>query len=82
MSMRITVEQKHIDKAERGLCEFCPVALAMAEVLGGIVTVSSGHFSFKGNRYLLPFLAVEFVEDFDWGQPVEPFSFKIEDIAA
>lgn len=84
--MKITVTKKHIDAGIRNDCERCPIALAILESVpdSASPTVDHSEISFlKDNRFTLvhsdtPRSAEEFIERFDNGLPVQPFTFEIE----
>jgi hypothetical protein len=83
----VSVTAGHIAKGERDSCRFCPVARAISEALPGIelVAVDSAHVTFGhpagwyGWRQIdLPDSATRFIEAFDLGDPVEPFTFELD----
>lgn len=77
--MLIEVTREDIDHGLAGSCGSCPVALAIRRrfpdgwVRVGIRCVYAG-----GRAYHLPSGAIEFIERFDGGMPVEPFSFELD----
>lgn len=80
--MKIKVTQEHIDKGERSLCAFCPVALAFKDVFPDKkVQAGIGVAIIEDAKYLLaeywdlPREASNFIEQFDRGFPVYPFEF-------
>lgn len=81
----ISVTQENIDEGERNVCSDCPVALAiMAAVpgaLGVTVRFETATVSLDGHRRLLlslPREATEFIESYDDGADVSPFTFTAE----
>ncbi len=83
--MTIHVTQSHIDAGIKGQCTQCPIALAARVAIGqghriqvsfcNIIAICGGY---KSTLYPLPQEAQAFVEAFDAGQPVQPFSFKVD----
>lgn len=88
--MTINVTQHHIDIGKQQSLDFCPVALAIKDVVGfPWVLVSPGVVFLGGviecmrlmgldKRMPLPEIASRFVEAFDEGDPVAPFQFELE----
>lgn len=81
----ITVTAQHIAKGGRDSYRRCPVARAVSEALPGVelVAVDSARVSlgFGWPQYReidLPDAATRFIEAFDLGDPVEPFSFELD----
>jgi hypothetical protein len=83
--MKITLEQKHIEQGIRNNPRQCPIALAINERLDGYFA-SVGPFdlvlipaSKKFNRFCRnPLEFKAFMNLFDKGQPVEPFTFDLD----
>ena len=77
MKYKIEITQEDIDRGMRGRSDFCPVALALRRKWP---EAEMGCFACDlGNRLVLvPELVSKFVEDFDSGKPVKPFTFEIE----
>lgn len=82
--LRVEVKQEHIFHGRRGNCARCPIALALQEqfaVIRDRVAVMNQWLgvycpSQVGFRYRLPPGATAFIEDFDDGVPVHPFTFE------
>jgi hypothetical protein len=83
----ISVTAEHIAKGERDSCRFCPVARAISEALPDIelVAVDSAYASFghpdawpRCREIALPDPATRFIEAFDAGDPVKPFTFELD----
>jgi hypothetical protein len=76
--LTIDVTQEDI---ERGyiVCRDCPIELAVMRADKTINFVKAGKLGLimKNNCYALPSIALEFIEKFDNGHKVEPFSFEI-----
>lgn len=77
--MLIEVKQKHIDEGAKGSCSRCPIALALLDaghrdVWIGNITL---YTSVRKETYLPP-KAIQWINNFDDGLPVLPFSFEIE----
>lgn len=80
-SRTVTVTEADIAAGERKRCTVCPVALAMKRDLGW-------KFAFAGPTYLrdgiskdqvpTPPAVLTFMDAFDSGSPVRPFSFTVE----
>ena len=85
MNYKISVSQKHIDDGIRGLCKYCPVALAIEEALAGKyqqVNVTNYNLWIDNGDIIpiyigLPESVQAFICDYDKDSPVEPFSFEI-----
>lgn len=82
--MKIEVTQEDIERGTRGHCALCPVARAVKRAMrtedvwaDGVAIVLTRH---GDNRLFLdtPDEAICFMEEFDAGEPVEPFSFELE----
>lgn len=74
--MEVKVTQEHIDKGKQGSSIKCPIAIALEE-MGHIACVSRLSVLVMNRNFYLPFIASEFVKDFDAGRPVKPFSFVL-----
>jgi hypothetical protein len=85
MAKKIRVTQDDIDAGVRYNCTFCPVAIALMRAGYDDPEVhSTGHFTFlDGSTSKLYLMADEviqpFIEAFDDGDFVAPFSFTIEE---
>ena len=86
VSILIEVRQSHIDHGQRNSCKACPIGLAMRERLGPFcngVTVGQKFATVLGadkntpQRFAMPTVTAAFVERFDFGFPVKPFSFRV-----
>ena len=81
--MLIKVKEEHIQKGEKCNAEACPVALAIKEALGTNVVHVDPYFDslfINGSSYKCSMDLTYFVEEFDAGEKVEPFSFELEKI--
>lgn len=80
--MTITVTQHDIDHGRRGDCVWCPIALAASRAIGAEVYADGAEIFSINNRYQFqaetPEEACRFMEEFDAGEPVVPFSFELE----
>lgn len=83
MKIKIDVTQEDIDKGEQGTPNACPIALACVragytnpDVDGLCISITAP----DGGRVhaVTPKVATLFVEYFDGGLEVEPFSFEID----
>lgn len=79
---KLTVEitERHIKKGKVGDHFQCPIALAIRSlgILGvNVSAFGSAYFTVKGAHYTvkLPKKAQTFINKFDSGKPVKPFSF-------
>jgi hypothetical protein len=77
--MKIQVTQQDIDEGIAGKCYDCPIALAIARVLHirlrvfrTIVIYSFGYLIF------LPNCVIQFIDQFDNNEPVQPFEFELD----
>lgn len=84
MKIKIEVTQKHIDNGKSEDCYSCPIALAVSEHLHEYVEahVMHGSVSFlpitgRDTVTKLPFEVRDFINEFDEGGEVEPFSFEL-----
>lgn len=76
--MIIEVTQEDIAKGiSRSTCA-CPVALAVSRHLGLNWVSFETVTTLNGTKYRLPSKAIEFVQFFDVGREVKPFSFQLE----
>lgn len=81
--MKIIVNPDHIKRGRRGLCWACPVALAIAEALGGScnpwISPEAIFITRHGRQVALsiPETVVEFMTRFDAGRSVQPFEFEL-----
>ena len=86
--MKITVKQKHIDRAVEtkattgytwSASNSCPIALAIKNRywIPRRVVVGVRDCHIGDNEYNLPKEATDFIRKFDKGLEVKPFSFKI-----
>lgn len=76
--MKITVTQEDIDNGERGDECRCPIALALNRIVpGGKVHSYSAELPKGREEIPLPSAACYFVEKFDTGKPVQPFTFDL-----
>jgi hypothetical protein len=85
MKLKIEVTAEDIQNGMPGWCGKCPVALAVRRALGGFVKrevasvgVSYAAVYVDSRIHMLPSDARMFVQNFDEGEPVEPFDFEIE----
>ena len=84
--MIVNVTQEDIQRGKRAETNACPVAMAIKQTIGPLWCVSvipNNVYFYRGiaeeNR-LLPQEATEFIETFDAGNIVAPFSFEIDDL--
>jgi hypothetical protein len=84
MEITVNVTQRDIERGIRSKCSDCPVALAVKRALGKRVKVFSGvstsylYLDHNKKPFPLPASAVEFIDRFDSGHKVEPFTFKLK----
>lgn len=82
--MIIKVTNKHIKKYKRRnlSCTKCPVALAVAERIGGVTWVSDRCISLDLGHTIkhikAPRSVTRFVKSHDAGRPIRPFNFKLD----
>ena len=83
-TIRPSITDEDIDNGRQDDCEECPVALAIARELtaekfcGFLLSVQRERVVINNGEYLLPPIAVRFIEEFDSGGTVGPFSFALE----
>ncbi len=77
--MLINVTQKNIEEGEKQSFTSCPIALAIKEQLGDRkdVHVDEDICAINGKEYYLTIAARKFVNSFDEGKVVKPFSFNV-----
>lgn len=79
----INVTQADIDAGVKQECFRCPIALAARRVFDHDVSVDDEYIihyastEVKADFYALPDEARQFVQHFDHGDPVTPFSFEV-----
>lgn len=79
MKVEINVSHRHIRCGTPGNYCFCPIVLAIQEVLPGWRVEAFGNFAVLNKRAVrLPVECAVFVGRFDNGLPVEPFSFLLD----
>lgn len=80
-TMIIRVHQVDIDLGVRGDCSKCPIAEAIFRATGHAVQVWAICFTVTstGQDHPLPASARHFRARFDMGQPVQPFTFELDD---
>jgi hypothetical protein len=81
--LTINVTERHIKEGTRGDCGYCPVALAVGEVIDSPQTeISVGHERViifdTHQRAILPPEARQFISLFDKRYYVKPFSFEVD----
>jgi hypothetical protein len=86
--MNITVSVTHDDiaKGVAADCHLCPVARAVIRALPGVPELSVGSMwlyrdgaPLRGQQMCsLPLAAVDWIEEFDGHNPVEPFEFVLD----
>ena len=81
--MKIEITQHDIDYGVRGEYSLCPIARAVKRKINGEVIVSGDHISIfttdiirKYSYYKLPQKAKDFMQRFDDGKKVKPFTFE------
>lgn len=77
--MRIEVTQKDIDRGKPCDDSMCPIALAIKrQIRRRVVNVTRSRVNLAHGRIIgLPKEALVFIEWFDDGLPVQPFSFDL-----
>ena len=76
--MKIEVTQAHIEQGVKSDCSLCPVALAMAESGFDQPHATCRDLSWLGVLVKTPLRVSEWIERFDLGRQVEPFTFEID----
>lgn len=83
--MKINVTQEHINTGEAGNCKACPVALALLDAGIALAGLSVGQDEITWMRSVptyridTPSRVAKFIEAFDEGAPVKPFSFILQE---
>ena len=81
--IKVEVTAQDIRRGKRGTCQLCPVAKTVKRVLGRGYRVSICDDIYvtavKGDigevSFNMPVEAQTFINNFDYGRPVKPFSF-------
>ena len=80
--MTVTITNDHIQRGMKSNAKYCPIAIALSELYPhrmNKIRVTNGNVTITGvDFYSLPFTAYEFINKFDAGETVNPFSFEIE----
>ena len=77
--MKIDVTQEDIDRGVKGACTQCPVALALARAFPDVYVDVATTQLLVGDEFIrAPSVVSIFIEDFDDGEPVQPFSFDLD----
>jgi hypothetical protein len=74
--VKIKVTQEDIAMGSKNDCFYCPIALALKRHEFVRVHVGTDVFYADNHPYPLNKKAVKFIERFDSGKPVKPFSFE------
>lgn len=80
--MKIHVKRKHIKAGKKGDPYYCPIALAIKELKPNYQHIHVGgcdiSYIHKDTEYWLdlPEEASDFIDNFDEGDKVKPFTFK------
>lgn len=75
----IEVTQGDINGGKRSKCKECPVALAISRHINlASVVVRGGYCLISGTEYDLPMVAELFIDNFDYGLQVRPFTFELD----
>lgn len=85
-SMIINVTQEDIENGIRHSCFSCPIALAVKRETGCNCSVESANFHLKARIFMMGSYeayfpgkeAEDFINNFDGGKPVKPFSFELD----
>lgn len=84
MRVEISVTAEDIADGRRGSCTKCPIALAIRRLFpdAGSILTGPNHLRMlcrsRGWQACTPPIAVGFIEAFDRGLPVEPFTFTAD----
>lgn len=80
MKITVKVTQEGIDAGEKRSCSFCPINRAIERVTGISAATIGPQVYLVGynNPIILPQIAVDFIDAFAAGQPVQPISFELE----
>lgn len=78
--VRIEVKQRHIQDGVKGECFMCPVALAVTEITHCMTRVGTEFIKVYDEpfqKFEMPAEVAKFIEEFDDGDSVQPFSFDL-----
>jgi hypothetical protein len=82
----INVTQEDINNGGKKQCTMCPIALATKRTFPNAIWISvtqayirvvNAGDGERGTEYLSPLGVEQFINDFDRGRPVSPFSFTV-----
>jgi hypothetical protein len=78
--MTIEVTQEDIDNGKRRRCRHCPVALALRRFTRSVWVADQSYLHNLDLQKEIgtPNRVSFFIEEFDAGKPVKPFTFKID----
>ena len=75
--MKINVTLKHISEGKPNCAPWCPIALAIQEATGLPGSVGCTIYFVDNRAYMSSPEMKQFVDRFDRGLPVEPFTFEV-----
>ena len=78
MKHRIRITESNIKNGIPQHCSRCPTALALRRQIPGVSWVVEEDYLDLDDEYPTPKSVRKFIEAFDHGKPVKPFSFTIE----
>jgi hypothetical protein len=79
-NITVSVTQSNIDNGCSHSCSSCPVALALRDLgdkYSYLVNCAALYNIHHERVAVLPCDAVRFIQDFDLGRPVKPFTFNV-----
>ena len=76
MKYTVNVTQENIDLGKRASTFSCPVARACRQAIPGFSSCSDVVF-IGGTMLPMPIQVVCWMDDFDWGREVHPFTFEL-----
>lgn len=79
-SITVSVTQENIDKGVARACTFCPIALALRDLGDRYSYIVNGRSLYNIHHERVAYLPLEaswFVQDFDAGRHVDPFTFEV-----
>jgi hypothetical protein len=81
--VKIQVTQEDIDIGVKGSSTQCPIARAITRlgyadvIVGASIDFYTNSYHEDYHNYPTPVIALDFIDAFDYSEPVEPFEFEL-----
>lgn len=73
----VEMNEGDIERGLRRKCYHCPIALATMRRYRTSAFVTTGYVELCGLRFVLPPIAMEFIQNFDANKNVHPITFQL-----